>query len=134
MRTKIVAILALLSCSIANAQSIIDQVFKTINPEHERESYAFMAFDGQSKILAYGNGVSNVYDEKWNVLEKHNAGQESLNTGYFYLSRDYKYDSTRKTYTVTEWEKRDYPNTSAKYSYNIWNDNYTKFYNGEENN
>ncbi len=38
MRTKIVAILALLSCSIANAQSIIDQVFKTINPEHERES------------------------------------------------------------------------------------------------
>ena len=74
MRTKIVAILALLSCSIANAQSIIDQVFKTINPEHERESYAFMAFDGQSKILAYGNGVSNVYDEKWNVLEKHNAG------------------------------------------------------------
>lgn len=75
MRIKIVTILALLSCSVANAQSIIDQVYKTISPEHERESYAFMAFDGQSKILANGNGISNVYDEKWNVLEKHNAGQ-----------------------------------------------------------
>lgn len=96
MRTKIVAILALLSCSIANAQSIIDQVFKTINPEHERESYAFMAFDGQSKILAYGNGVSNVYDEKWNVLEKHNAGQAEIATDYIYLSRSSKYDSSRK--------------------------------------
>ena len=34
MRIKIVTILALLSCSVANAQSIIDQVYKTISPEH----------------------------------------------------------------------------------------------------
>lgn len=46
------------------------------SPEHERESYAFMAFDGQSKILANGNGISNVYDEKWNVLE--NTMQDKL--------------------------------------------------------
>ena len=132
MRTSIITVLALLTFSVANAQSLIDQVYKTITPDMERVSYSFQSIDGQSKIFGYGNGLSNVYDEKWNILEAHNAGQESLNTGYFYLSRDYKYDSTRKTYTVTEWEKRDYPNTSAKYSYNIWNDNYTKFYNGEE--
>lgn len=132
MRTSNITVLALLTFSVANAQSLIDQVYKTITPDMERVSYSFQSIDGQSKIFGYGNGLSNVYDEKWNILEAHNAGQESLNTGYFYLSRDYKYDSTRKTYTVTEWEKRDYPNTSAKYSYYIWNDNYTRFYNGEE--
>ena len=131
MRISIVTILALLSCSIANAQSLVDEVFKTIVPETERAYYNFLSIDEQSKILAYGNGVSKVYDEKWNVLESHDAGQEELNTGYFYLSRSYQYDSNKKTYTTTAWEKSDYPNKSAKYSYNIWTDNYNKFYNGE---
>ena len=74
MRTKVFTILALLSFSIANAQSIIDQVFKTIVPETERAYYNFQSIDGQSKILGYGNGISNVYDENWNILESHNAG------------------------------------------------------------
>ena len=133
MRISIVTILALLSCSIANAQSIIDQVYKTINPEHERESYAFMAFDGQSKILAYGNGVSNVYDEKWNVLEKHNAGQAEIATDYIYLSRSSKYDSARKTYVTTEWEKSVSPYKKSKYTYFTTADSYMRFYNGESN-
>ena len=85
MRISIVTILALLSCSIANAQSLVDEVFKTIVPETERAYYNFLSIDEQSKILAYGNGVSKVYDEKWNVLESHDAGQEELNTGYFLL-------------------------------------------------
>lgn len=131
MRITIVTILALLSCSIANAQSLVDEVFKTIVPETERAYYNFQSVDGQSKILGYGNGISNVYDEKWNTLESHNAGQEELNTGYYYLTRSYQYDSNRNTYTTTAWEKTDYPNQSAKYSYNIWTDNYNKLYNGE---
>ena len=87
MRTIIVTIVSLLSLSIAHAQSIIDQVFKTIVPETERAYYNFQSIDGQTKILGYGNGISNVYDEKWNTLESHNAGQEELNTGYYYLTR-----------------------------------------------
>ena len=38
-----------------------------------------------------------------------------------------------KTYTTTAWEKTEYPNKSAKYSYYTWADNYNKFYNGEAN-
>lgn len=131
MKTRII-LLALFRSTIVHAQSIIDQVFKTIVPETEGAYYNFQSVDGQTKILGYGNGISNVYDEKWNTLESHNAGQEELNTGYYYLTRSYQYDSNRKTYTTTAWEKTEYPNKSAKYSYNIWNDNYTKFYNGEE--
>ncbi len=96
MRIKIVSMLVLLSCSVANAQSLVNEVFKTIVPETERAYYNFLSIDEQSKILAYGNGVSKVYDEKWNVLESHDAGQEELNTGYFYLSRSYQYDSKKK--------------------------------------
>lgn len=95
MRIKIVSMLVLLSCSVANAQSLVNEVFKTIVPETERAYYNFLSIDEQSKILAYGNGVSKVYDEKWNVLESHDAGQEELNTGYFYLSRSYQYDSKK---------------------------------------
>ena len=133
MRTKVFTILALLSFSIANAQSIIDQVFKTIVPETESSYYNFLSVDGQTKILGYGNGISNVYDENWNILESHNAGQEELNTGHYYLTRSYQYDSKRKTYTATAWEKTENSNKSAKYSYIIWTDNYSKFYNGEAN-
>ena len=49
------------------------------------------------------------------------------------MTRSYQYDSNRKTYTATAWEKTDYPNKSAKYAYNIWTDNFNKFYNGEAN-
>lgn len=132
MKTRII-LLALFCSTIAHAQSIIDQVFKTIVPETERAFYNFQSIDGQTKILGYGNGISNVYDEKWNTLENHNAGQEELNTGYYYLTRSYQYDSNRKTYTTTAWEKTEYPNKSAKYSYYTWADNYNKFYNGEAN-
>ena len=132
MKIRII-LLALFCTTIAHAQSVIDQVFKTIVPETERAYYNFQSIDGQSKILGFGNGISNVYDEKWTTLEIHNAGQEELNTGYYYLTRSYQYDSNRKTYTTTAWEKADYPNKSAKYSYNIWTDNYNKFYNGEAN-
>ena len=96
MKTRII-LLALFCSTIAHAQSIIDQVFKTIVPETERAFYNFQSIDGQTKILGYGNGISNVYDEKWNTLENHNAGQEELNTGYYYLTRSYQYDSNRKT-------------------------------------
>ena len=129
----IIILLALFCSTIVHAQSIIDQVFKTIVPETERAYYNFQSVDGQTKILGYGNGISNVYDEKWNTLESHNAGQEELNTGYYYLTRSYQYDSNRKTYTTTAWEKTEYPNKSAKYSYYTWADNYNKFYNGEAN-
>ena len=132
MKTRII-LLALFCSTIVHAQSIIDQVFKTIVPETERAYYNFQSVDGQTKILGYGNGISNVYDEKWNTLESHNAGQEELNTGYYYLTRSYQYDSNRKTYTTTAWEKTEYPNKSAKYSYYTWADNYNKFYNGEAN-
>lgn len=107
MKTRNI-LLALFCSTIAHAQSIIDQVFKTIVPETERAFYNFQSIDGQTKILGYGNGISNVYDEKWNTLENHNAGQEELNTGYYYLTRSYQYDSNRKTYTATAWEKTDY--------------------------
>ena len=96
MKTRII-LLALFCSTIVHAQSIIDQVFKTIVPETERAYYNFQSVDGQTKILGYGNGISNVYDEKWNTLEFHNAGQEELNTGYYYLTRSYQYDSNRKT-------------------------------------
>ena len=96
MKTRII-LLALFCSTIAHAQSIIDQVFKTIETETERAYYNFQSIDGQSKILGYGNGISNVYDENWNILESHNAGQEELNTGYYYLTRSYQYDSNRKT-------------------------------------
>ena len=132
MKTRII-LLALFCSTIVHAQSIIDQVFKTTVPETERAYYYFQSVDGQTKILGYGNGISNVYDEKWNTLESHNAGQEELNTGYYYLTRSYQYDSNRKTYTTTAWEKTEYPNKSAKYSYYTWADNYNKFYNGEAN-
>lgn len=132
MKTRII-LLALFCSTIVHAQSIIDQVFKTIVPETERAYYNFQSVDGQTKILGYGNGISNVYDEKWNTLESHNAGQEELNTGYYFLTRSYQYDSNRKTYTTTAWEKTEYPNKSAKYSYYTWADNYNKFYNGEAN-
>ena len=132
MKTRII-LLALFCSTIVHAQSIIDQVFKTIVPETERAYYNFQSVDGQTKILGYGNGISNVYDEKWNTLESHNAGQEELNTGYYFLTRSYQYDSNRKTYTTTAWEKTEYPNKSAKYSYYTWADNYKKFYNGEAN-
>lgn len=95
MKTRII-LLALFCSTIVHAQSIIDQVFKTIVPETERAYYNFQSVDGQTKILGYGNGISNVYDEKWNTLESHNAGQEELNTGYYYLTRSYQYDSNRK--------------------------------------
>ena len=132
MKTRII-LLALFCSTIANAQSIIDQVFKTIVPETESTYYNFLSVDGQTKILGYGNGISNVYDENWNILESHNAGQEELNTGHYYLTRSYQYDSKRKTYTATAWEKTENSNKSAKYSYIIWTDNYSKFYNGEAN-
>ena len=96
MKIRII-LLALFCTTIAHAQSFIDQVFKTIVPETERAFYNFQSVDGQTKILGYGNGISNVYDEKWNTLEFHNAGQEELNTGYYYLTRSYQYDSNRKT-------------------------------------
>ena len=96
MKIRII-LLALFCTTIAHAQSFIDQVFKTIVPEIERAFYNFQSVDGQTKILGYGNGISNVYDEKWNTLEFHNAGQEELNTGYYYLTRSYQYDSNRKT-------------------------------------
>ena len=127
MKIRII-LLALFCTTIAHAQSVIDQVFKTIVPETERAFYNFQSVDGQTKILGYGNGISNVYDEKWNTLESHDARQEELNTGYYYLTRSYQYDSNRKTYTTTPWEKTEYPNKSAKYSYNIWTDNYNKFF------
>ena len=106
MKIRII-LLALFCTTIAHAQSVIDQVFKTIVPETERAFYNFQSVDGQTKILDYGNGISNVYDEKWTTLEIHNAGQEELNTGYYYLTRSYQYDSNRKTYTTTAWEKAD---------------------------
>ena len=96
MKIRII-LLALFCTTIAHAQSVIDQVFKTIVPETERAFYNFQSVDGQTKILGYGNGISNVYYEKWNTLEFHNAGQEELNTGYYYLTRSYQYDSNRKT-------------------------------------
>ena len=96
MKIRII-LLALFCTTIAHAQSVIDQVFKTIVLETERAFYNFQSVDGQTKILGYGNGISNVYDEKWNTLEFHNAGQEELNTGYYYLTRSYQYDSNRKT-------------------------------------
>lgn len=71
MRIKIVSMLVLLSCSVANAQSLVNEVFKTIVPETERAYYNFLSIDEQSKILAYGNGVSKVYDENgtfWRVM------------------------------------------------------------------
>ena len=95
MKTRII-LLALFCSTIVHAQSIIYQVFKTIVPETERAYYNFQSVDGQTKILGYGNGISNVYDENWNILESHNAGQEELNTGYYYLTRSYQYDSNRK--------------------------------------
>ena len=61
MKTRII-LLALFCSTIANAQSIIDQVFKTIVPETESTYYNFLSVDGQTKILGYGNGISNVYD------------------------------------------------------------------------
>ena len=96
MKIRII-LLALFCTTIAHAQSVIDQVFKTIVPETERAFYNFQSVDGQTKILGYGNGISNVYDEKWNTLESHDARQEELNTGYYYLTRSYQYDSNRKT-------------------------------------
>ena len=107
MKIRII-LLALFCTTIAHAQSVIDQVFKTIVPETERAYYNFQSIDGQTKILGFGNGISNVYDEKWNTLESHNAGQEELNTGYYYLTRSYQYDSNRNTYTTTAWEKTEY--------------------------
>ena len=95
MKIRII-LLALFCTTIAHAQSVIDQVFKTIVPETERAFYNFQSVDGQTKILGYGNGISNVYDEKWTTLEIHNAGQEELNTGYYYLTRSYQYDSKKK--------------------------------------
>ena len=44
--------------------------FKTIVPAIERAYYSFISVDRKSKILAYGNGISMVYDENWNVLDK----------------------------------------------------------------
>ena len=44
--------------------------FKTIVPAIERAYYSFISGDRKSKILAYGNGISMVYDENWNVLDK----------------------------------------------------------------
>ena len=112
---KIRIILSALFCStISHAQSVIDQVFKTIVPETERAYYNFQSIDGQTKILGFGNGISNVYDEKWNTLESHNAGQEELNTGYYYLTRGYQYDSNREKYTTTAWEKTEYSKKIGK--------------------
>ena len=54
MKTRII-LLALFCSTIAHAQSIIDQVFKTIVPETERAFYNFQSIDGQTKILGYGN-------------------------------------------------------------------------------
>ena len=50
MRISIVTILALLSCSIANAQSLVDEVFNTIVTETERAYYNFLSIEEQSKI------------------------------------------------------------------------------------
>lgn len=68
MRTSIITVLALLTFSVANAQSLIDQVYKTITPDMERVSYSFQSIDGQSKIFGYGNGLSNVYDEEMEYI------------------------------------------------------------------
>lgn len=51
MKTRII-LLALFCSTIVHAQSIIDQVFKTIVPETERAYYNFQSVDGQTKILA----------------------------------------------------------------------------------
>lgn len=133
MKTKILLFFTLLLSLTANAQTVIDQVYKTITPATERESYAFLAFDGQSKILAYGNGTCKIYDDRWNIIEEHNAGQSELETDYVYLSRSAKYDSSRKSYVATEWEKSISPYKTSKYSYYFTNDSYMKFYNGESN-
>ena len=45
MRTSIITVLALLTFSVANAQSLIDQVYKTITPDMERVSYSFQSID-----------------------------------------------------------------------------------------
>lgn len=48
MKTRNI-LLALFCSTIAHAQSIIDQVFKTIVPETERAFYNFQSIDGQTK-------------------------------------------------------------------------------------
>lgn len=51
MRIKIVSMLVLLSCSVANAQSLVNEVFKTIVPETERAYYNFLSIDNTLLIL-----------------------------------------------------------------------------------
>ena len=64
MRTSIITVLALLTFSVANAQSLIDQVYKTITPDMERVSYSFQSIDGQSKIFGYGKCATDCCDSE----------------------------------------------------------------------
>ncbi len=114
----------------ASAQTTINQVFKTIKPQ-QNTLFNFISIDNQSKILAYGSNITNIYDENWKVIETHNAGQNNIQYGTNYASRSFEYNTSTGKYSTTQWVETKYSYTTQKYTYSILQDNYMKFYNGE---
>ena len=84
--------------------------FKTIVPAIERAYYSFISVDRKSKILAYGNGISMVYDENWNVLDKRAEFQARNPAPFFYM--------LKKRFSGQQYLKIQKPTDSKRWTYN----------------
>ncbi len=128
MKKIFVTLFAALTTHFGYAQSTVSEVFTTLKPTN---SLGFYVIQANIFGINFSDGITCKYDKNWQELEKHDAGQESLQyTSYKSASLGYEYDSSKKCFVTTTWNESE-PSIfkTTKYSYNMMN--YTDFYSGK---
>ena len=83
--------------------------------------------------MDYTDGIVRKYDKVWNLLETHDAHQETFDAKSMQTaSQSYEYNSDLKKYQLKQWEDRE-PTYTQKKRYTFSTTNFTEFWQGEEN-
>lgn len=129
---KLFFLFSLLVAYSSYAQDVINREFTAIKPT---DAFSFQPIANNSKIFGMSsNGTYIIYDKMWKELEKHEPGQDEIFSGSNSATRSADYDSSKHTYSTTDWDNTDYEYTRPKYSYNIsFFNNYSDFFQGNAN-
>ena len=130
MKKTYLLVLACLSMISATAQSTIDEVFITLKPQN---SMSFYVINSSIYGMDYNDGIVRKYDKVWNLMETHDAHQETYQgLSSKYASRSYEYNTELKEFQIKSWEDRETSYTQEKrYSFSAIN--FTEFWQGEDN-
>lgn len=129
MRKIYLLLLAYLAITNVNAQSTIDKVFTTLKPNN---SMAFYVVNNSIYGIDYTDGIVRKYNKVWNLLETHDAHQETYN-GITYLraSQGYEYNSALQKYQLKQWGDSE-PSYTQKKKHTFSMVNYSEFIQGQE--